>query len=69
MPSSASATLDLRDAMHANCGALADTVLRIDYLIGWRGYFGFCETPTVLRALEQWTRRRWQGTGLSNQSG
>jgi RNA-directed DNA polymerase len=24
------------------------------YLIGWRGYFGFCETPTVLRALEQW---------------
>ena len=28
------------------------------YLIGWRGYFGFCETPTVLRALEQWTRRR-----------
>src|SRR6476619_1406187 len=28
------------------------------YLVGWRGYFGFCETPTVLRALEQWTRRR-----------
>jgi hypothetical protein len=28
------------------------------YLIGWRGYFGFCEIPTVLRALEQWTRRR-----------
>jgi RNA-directed DNA polymerase len=28
------------------------------YLVGWRGYFGFCETPTVLRALEQWIRRR-----------
>jgi RNA-directed DNA polymerase len=28
------------------------------YLIGWRGYFGFCETPSVLRALDQWTRRR-----------
>jgi RNA-directed DNA polymerase len=28
------------------------------YLIGWLGYFGFCETPTVLRELEQWTRRR-----------
>jgi len=28
------------------------------YLIGWRGYFGFCETPTVLRKLEQWIRRR-----------
>jgi len=28
------------------------------YLVGSRGYFGFCETPTVLHALEQWTRRR-----------
>jgi RNA-directed DNA polymerase len=27
-------------------------------LIGWRGYFGFCETPSVLRALDQWIRRR-----------
>jgi RNA-directed DNA polymerase len=28
------------------------------YLIGWRGYFGFCQTPSVLRALEEWARRR-----------
>jgi RNA-directed DNA polymerase len=28
------------------------------YLTGWRGYFGFCETPSVLRELDQWTRRR-----------
>jgi RNA-directed DNA polymerase len=28
------------------------------YLIGWRGYFGFCQTPSVLRALNEWTRRR-----------
>src|SRR6266700_4794671 len=28
------------------------------YLIGWRGYFGFCETPSVVRELDQWTRRR-----------
>jgi RNA-directed DNA polymerase len=28
------------------------------YLLGWRGYFGFCQTPTVLRKLEEWTRRR-----------
>ena len=28
------------------------------YLIGWRGYFGFCETPSVLRQLDQWIRRR-----------
>jgi RNA-directed DNA polymerase len=28
------------------------------YLCGWRGYFGYCETPTVLRALDGWIRRR-----------
>ena len=28
------------------------------YLRGWRGYFGFCQTPSVLRALDEWIRRR-----------
>jgi RNA-directed DNA polymerase len=28
------------------------------YLQGWRGYFGFCQTPSVLRDLDQWVRRR-----------
>jgi RNA-directed DNA polymerase len=28
------------------------------YLRGWIGYFGKCETPSVLRDLEQWFRRR-----------
>ena len=28
------------------------------YLRGWRGYFGFCETPTVLQELDSWVRRR-----------
>ena len=28
------------------------------YLRGWRGYFGFCETPSVLRELDSWIRRR-----------
>ena len=28
------------------------------YLRGWIGYFGQCETPSVLRSLEEWTRRR-----------
>jgi RNA-directed DNA polymerase len=28
------------------------------YLIGWRGYFGICQTPSVLRELDQWLRRR-----------
>jgi RNA-directed DNA polymerase len=31
--------------------------LRI-YLTGWVGYFGFCQTPSVLRELHQWLRRR-----------
>jgi RNA-directed DNA polymerase len=28
------------------------------YLRGWIGYFGKCETPSVLLGLEQWLRRR-----------
>ena len=28
------------------------------YLRGWIGYFGKCETPSVLQDLEEWTRRR-----------
>jgi RNA-directed DNA polymerase len=28
------------------------------YLLGWRAYFGFCETPTILRRLDKWIRRR-----------
>jgi RNA-directed DNA polymerase len=28
------------------------------YLRGWRNYFGFCQTPEVLRSLSSWVRRR-----------
>jgi RNA-directed DNA polymerase len=28
------------------------------YLRGWRGYFGRCQTPSVLSGLDQWIRRR-----------
>jgi RNA-directed DNA polymerase len=28
------------------------------YLTGWRGYFGRCETPSVLHALDSWIHRR-----------
>jgi RNA-directed DNA polymerase len=28
------------------------------YLVGWRGYYGHCETPTVLEQLDSWIRRR-----------
>src|ERR1035438_3187181 len=30
----------------------------VPYLLGWRGYFGFCQTPRVLTNLEAWIRRR-----------
>jgi hypothetical protein len=28
------------------------------YLRGWKSYFGFSQTPSVLRQLEEWIRRR-----------
>ena len=28
------------------------------YMRGWRGYFGFCETPEVLVSLTRWVRLR-----------
>jgi RNA-directed DNA polymerase len=28
------------------------------YLIGWRGYYGYCQTPSVLERLDSWIRRR-----------
>jgi RNA-directed DNA polymerase len=39
--------------------ALSEVIDRLAvYVRGWRGYFGFCETPSVLRDLDQWLRRR-----------
>jgi RNA-directed DNA polymerase len=28
------------------------------YLRGWKGYFGYCQTPSVLQRLDRWIRRR-----------
>jgi RNA-directed DNA polymerase len=28
------------------------------YLRGWKSYFGYCETPSLLKALDRWIRRR-----------
>ena len=28
------------------------------YLRGWKNYFGFCQTPSILRNLDYWIRRR-----------
>jgi RNA-directed DNA polymerase len=48
----------VRDLTRRTCGmSLAQIVKELSvYLVGWRGYFGFCETPSVLRALDEWTR-------------
>jgi len=38
---------------------LSDVVQELNlYTTGWRGYFGFCETPRVLEELDGWIRRR-----------
>ncbi len=29
-----------------------------NYVRGWKGYFGLCETPSVVEQLDHWTRRR-----------
>jgi len=28
------------------------------YLLGWRGYYGFCQTPSVLQDFDSWIHRR-----------
>lgn len=50
----------LRDLTRRTRGAtLAQSTEDLSrYLIGWRGYFGVCQTPSVLQALDEWTRRR-----------
>jgi RNA-directed DNA polymerase len=32
------------------------------YLRGWKSYFGYSQTPSVLRRLEEWIRRRLRST-------
>jgi RNA-directed DNA polymerase len=32
------------------------------YLRGWKSYFGFCQTPSLLQALDEWIRRRLRST-------
>jgi RNA-directed DNA polymerase len=49
-----------RELTRRTCGkGLAQIVKELStYLVGWRGYFGFCQTPSVLRKLDEWIRRR-----------
>ena len=41
-------------------GRSLDSVIRrlSAYLRGWKSYYGFCETPSVLRNMDSWVRRR-----------
>ncbi|MEH2587503.1 group II intron reverse transcriptase/maturase [Bradyrhizobium sp. AZCC 1721] len=50
----------VRGLTRRSCGrSLAQIVKELSvYLKGWRGYFGFCQTSSVLRALNEWLRRR-----------
>jgi RNA-directed DNA polymerase len=50
----------VRELTRRTCGrSLKQIVKELSaYLIGWRGYFGFCQTPSVLRKLDEWLRRR-----------
>jgi RNA-directed DNA polymerase len=50
----------VRELTRRTCGqSLSQVAKELScYLIGWRAYFGFCETPSVLYALDQWIRRR-----------
>ena len=50
----------IRDMTGRNRGRSLEQIVGdlAPYLIGWRGYFGFCQTPRVLTSLEAWIRRR-----------
>jgi RNA-directed DNA polymerase len=50
----------VREITHKSRGQSMKTVMEelARYIRGWRGYFGFCETPSVLQGLDAWVRRR-----------
>jgi RNA-directed DNA polymerase len=50
----------IREITHQSKGMKIEQVVvnLASYLIGWRGYFGHCETPTVLEKLDGWIKRR-----------
>jgi RNA-directed DNA polymerase len=45
-----------RQAKGASIKSTVEQLAR--YMVGWRGYFGFCETPEVLVYLTRWIRLR-----------
>ena len=50
----------IRELTKRNRGASLGRVVSElrSYLLGWRAYFGFCQTPSVLRDFDSWIHRR-----------
>jgi RNA-directed DNA polymerase len=50
----------IRDITRRARGTSVETIMAelATYMRGWRGYFGFCETPQVLLVLMRWVRVR-----------
>ena len=50
----------VRELTSRNRGRTIEAMLRElrGYLVGWKGYFQFAETPFIFRRLDQWIRRR-----------
>ena len=50
----------IRDLTRRTRGVSLETMVQQlgTYLRGWHGYFGFCQTPSVLTHLDAWIRRR-----------
>ena len=50
----------VRELTRRTRGVSLETMVRqlSIYLRGWHGYFGFCQTPSVLVHLDEWIRRR-----------
>src|ERR1019366_4789502 len=50
----------LRDMTRGTSGNSLQQLIKAlkPYIVGWRGYFGFCQTPRTLTNLEAWIRRR-----------
>ena len=50
----------IRELTKRNRGSSLERVISElrSYLLGWRGYFGFCETRSVLRDFDSWIHRR-----------